>query len=237
MSIHPQNSEIEQIYQNIWKSGFGSVVFTSPNAGEGVSTVAQTVAQRFLLAGHRTLLVDLNLYRPTLQKLLPIEHETPKGIQVLHAPMLVAQRDEQKPILGITAPTDRNAILKLRKPGTLKSYINQWQQEFDLIIFDATPVNRINSQNIPADTIAAACDACYLVVETGKTLQTMVVEAAERLKKSGANVAGCILNDMHNPSLQSELLRQCQRIKPLSKALYKLLSRWISQNQYLCIDD
>ena len=237
MSIHPQNSEIEQIYQNIWNLGFASVVFTSPNAGEGVSTVAQTVAQRFLLAGHRTLLVDLNLYRPTLQKLLPIEREDPRGPQLLHAPTLVAQKDEQKPILGITAPTDRNAILKLRKPGTLKAYINEWQQEFDLIIFDATPVNRINSQNIPADTIAAACDACYLVVETGKTLQSMVVEASNRLKKAGANVAGCILNDMHNPSLKSELLRQCRRIKPFSEVLYNFLRRWIYNNQYLCIDD
>lgn len=236
MSIPPQNSEIEQIYQNIWHSGYRSVVFTSPNSGEGVSTLIQAVAHRFLLSGHRTLVVDLNLYRPSLQQLLP-NLELPDINNLLSKPTLVCHLDEKVPVLGVIAPTDRGSILKLRQPGTINTYIEQWQRDFDLIIFDATPVNRINSQNIPADTIAAACDACYLVVKTGSTLQTMVVDAVQRLKKAGANMAGCILNDMNNPSLRSELLRECQRLKPISTGLFNFFHNWVARNQYLSIED
>jgi len=42
--------------------GKRSIAISSANSGEGVSSIAQALVQRNLLAGHSTLLVDLNLH-------------------------------------------------------------------------------------------------------------------------------------------------------------------------------
>jgi protein-tyrosine kinase len=72
INIPYQNMEIEQIYAQIFSEPKRSIAICSANAGEGVTSLTLALAERHLLAGHSTLVVDLNLYRPALQSLLNI---------------------------------------------------------------------------------------------------------------------------------------------------------------------
>ena len=148
-------------------------------------------------------------------------------------PQLVTVQEQPIALTGITSPTRRDLVIKLRKPGELEQLIAEWQQSFDTIIFDTSPINRINASNIPAERVAAACDGCLLVVLAGNTTEAMVSGAAEKLKLAGANLLGCISNDRDNPPLKSELLRETQRLESRFGSLAKRIGNWIRKNHLL----
>ncbi len=236
MLIPAQNVEMERIYQNICNSRMRSITFTSASASEGVTSIAQSLTQRLLLAGHSVVFIDLNLYKPNVCTLLNYA-ESRSDSRFLDSPTLVSMNGSDAPFIGITAPQEKASILQLRKPGVLEKCIEELRCTFDYVICDTTPVNRVNSQNIPADRVASACDACYLVVKSGSTNQSMVQTATNRLITSNVNLIGCIFNDMQNPSLRSELLRECGRLKATLPRLSEWLNRKISINHFLSIDE
>ncbi|MBV1961327.1 MAG: hypothetical protein KUG52_04990, partial [Immundisolibacteraceae bacterium] len=180
INIPAQNLEIERIFVQIQASNSRSVAITSANSKEGCTSVALALVERCLLAGNSTLLVDFNLYRPALQSALETS-ATNAGITQaqLTPPQLVTTDDQQLAITGVVAPDQRALIAQLRKPGGLSACIKQWQQQFQTIVFDTSPVNRANARNIPPEQVAAACDATLLVVLSGHTTAPQVATAVE----------------------------------------------------------
>ncbi|MBV1920859.1 MAG: hypothetical protein KUG73_09270, partial [Pseudomonadales bacterium] len=176
MNIPPSNVEIERVYAQLFNREKCAIAITSANTNEGVSSIAFSLAQRNLLAGKSTLLVDLNLHHPSLHQLLEIDSPS-SYTGLLPAPNLVSTSDNQSTLTGITAPLCKSTILKLRRPGVLEECIEYWQSHFDNIIIDCSPINRINANNIPAERVASACDGCILVVLACKTTESMLLEA------------------------------------------------------------
>lgn len=223
--------EIDRIYSRLHSEKIRTVTITSANAGEGVSSVALSLAQRSLLADRSTLIVDLNLYRPAFHSALPLTVDSTNS--VLHEPELVSFAETPIVLTGITAPTHRETILQLRQQQVLNNQIQHWLEEYDLIIFDTSPINRVNANNIPAERVAAACDACLFVVMAEVTTQSMLVEAVEKLKNEQVNIVGCVFNDKYNPSLKDELLRELNRLPPWNNRYINKLKKFIQQSSFL----
>lgn len=236
MNYPPLNMEIENIYAQIQASQYRSIAVTSANAGEGVTSVALALAQRNLLSGQSTLVIDLNLYHPSLQAGLELKHPE-VSVKALGTPQLVSNQKQDITLMGITAPCDRATIMKLRKPGELEACIEECKQSYDTIIIDTTPLNRCNGSNIPAERIAAACDTALLVVLAGNTRETDVNDAVKRLKTAGADLAGCVINDKNNPPLKSELIRETKRLEPYLRRIAKYLQSIIKNNHFLGLAD
>jgi len=245
INIPYQHMEIEQIYCQVLSEPRRAIAICSANAGEGVTSLAMALAQRNLVAGHATLVVDLNLYRPALKNLLSIAEVTgddsaanlPVNISstILAAPQLVTAQQNRLAVTGITAPLQRENIIKLRQPGVLEQCIAQWMQYYDSVIIDTSPLNRNNAQNIPAERVAAACDGAILMVLAGQTSEAMVSSAVKKLNSSNAQLLGCVFNDRDNPSLKNELLRELQWIRKLTW-LTRPLSKLIKRNQLLTLE-
>ncbi|OUS32134.1 hypothetical protein A9Q99_01645 [Gammaproteobacteria bacterium 45_16_T64] len=236
MIIPPHNMEIENIYSQLCSGPQCAISLTSANANEGVSSIAFALAQRNLLAGKSTLLVDLNLHHPSLNTQLCIDYEERTHSMLLAPPQLVSPGTRDTTITGITAPTSREAIIKLRRPGVLEGCISQWQEHFDYIIIDSSPINRVNSNNIPAERVAAACDGCILVVLASQTTETMVMEAAHKLNTAKASVLGCVYNDRDNPPINQELLREIDRLPNFLRGIADKLRLWVLQNRLLSLN-
>ncbi|MCF6336787.1 MAG: protein SypD [Gammaproteobacteria bacterium] len=234
MHIPSQHIEIERIYSQILGEGKRSIAISSANSGEGVSSIAQALVQRNLLAGHSTLLVDLNLHHPSLNSLLKLD-ELEQEPDFLDKPQLVMVQ-KSVALTGITPPTRRSLIMKLRKPGVLEQYIAEWQQTFDAVIFDTSPINRVNANNIPPERVAAACDGSLLVVLAGSTTEAMVSTAVNKLSAAGAQLLACVYNDRDNPSLKSELLRELHRFEPRFNNISHRLKNWVQQNRLLSME-
>jgi Mrp family chromosome partitioning ATPase len=231
--------EIERIYSQVLGEGKRAIAISSANSGEGVSSIAQALAQRNLLAGHSTLLVDLNLHHHSLNGLLRLDESSPKTELIdtsLDKPQLVTVQEQSIALTGIIPPTRRDLVMKLRRPGVLEQYITEWQQTFDAVIFDTSPINRINANNIPAERVAAACDGSLLVVLAGNTTEAMISSAVDKLNHAGAKLLGCIFNDRDNPPLRSELLRKIPQMESHLGRFAKPIGNWIRKNRLLSIE-
>lgn len=89
MSIPACNMEIEQIFLQLEKHHCRSFCITSTNCGEGSSSIALALTERHLLAGYRTLFVDLNLKHPSLMSIelpsmLPDASDSPDFTNDIH---------------------------------------------------------------------------------------------------------------------------------------------------------
>jgi protein-tyrosine kinase len=246
MNIPYQHMEIEQIYTQLFCKQQRAIAICSANSGEGVTSMAMALAQRNLLGGYATLVVDLNLYRPALKNLLSItdlyrteagDNSLPVTINsnLLGAPQLVSVQQNRLVITGVTAPRQRENILKLRQPGVLEHCIEQWMLHYDSVIIDTSPLNRVNAHNIPPERVAAACGGAVLMVLAGQTSEAMVSSALKKLTTSDAQLLGCVFNDRDNPSLKNELLREVQRLSKFSW-LSRTFKKFLHNNQLLNLD-
>ncbi len=235
MYIPATSVEIDRIYSQIASQAVRSIAITAANSGEGVSSVAVALAQRNLLAGKSTLLVDLNLYHPNFQHVLDLEKlETTDAS--LEQPELISFEQSSIVLTGITAPTRREVILKLRQQAVIEQCIAKWLETFDTVIIDTSPLNRVNANNIPPERIAAACDSCLMVVLAGNSTESMIDSAVDKLNTSSATILGCVFNDRDNPTLKNELIRETKRLHPKLAKLGNFLEEWIHKNRLLSLD-
>ena len=234
MNIPPMNLEMDRIFSQVLSNNLRSLAVTAANPREGATSVALALAQRCLLAGHSTLLVDLNLHHPALEETLDLRDN--EKLPLLNKPGLVSTSNQEIAVPGITIPSRREAVLKLRKPKTLEQCIDQLHQRFDLVIFDTSAVNRVNANNIPAERVAAACDGSLLVVLAGVTTETMISTAVEKLAASGAHLVGSVINDRQNPILKKELLRETKRMSRRFKRVSDWLEKRILQTPLLSLE-
>lgn len=220
MFISPLNVEIERIYFQIVRNNYKTLTITATESGEGVTSLASAIAHRSLLAGQSTLVVDLNLYHPSLvsQGMTVTTYDN----HYLPNPELVGVDGESTYFTGIIAPSKRETIMELRRPGALEAYVEKWHKDYDLIIFDTSPMARLNANNIPPERVASASDGTILVVMSGQTTEAQASESVKKLHDAGGHLLGCVMNDKNNPSLKTEILREVGR---LSKRFPKITQR------------
>lgn len=234
MNIPANSVEIDRIYSLLSSQGIRSVAISSANSGEGVSSIALALAHRSLLAGHSTLLVDLNLYHPSLKHVLNIKETTNSAL--LNEPELLSHENNSIVVTGVSAPIQREVAVKLRQQGELEQCIQQWLTSFERIIIDTSPINRVNENNIPPELVAGACDGCLLVVLAGHTTESMVVSAMNKLNTASVQILGCVFNDRDNPTLKNELIRETKRLRPRFDNLANRLEKWLRKNRLLSLE-
>ncbi len=169
-----------------------TVVFTGVTPRCGTTTAAVAVAQELAsLAGLRTLLVDLNLRRPGIAKVVssdiaPIE-ESWESLQSSSEPLVTAAAASVAK-LRVLAPA---ASPQARVSAELvKRVIDRSAQGFDIIIFDTPPVLGY------ADAFVAAgvTQAMVLVVEAGQTPFEVIDRIKHEVGVRGITLLGAVLN-------------------------------------------
>jgi len=172
-----------------------TVMITSAQAGDGKSTVAWYLAQTAASMGQRVLLVDADLRRSQLQTRLELAEV--KGLSELFSLNLPLSEVIQQPLPESSlrvlpsgeAALDPMQILASAKMHTLK---NKLEDAFDLVIYDAPPLNGL------ADTLqlASYIDSILLVVRLNKTDKTATEKALESLSNTQARLLGLVANGL-----------------------------------------
>ncbi|UAB71917.1 chromosome partitioning protein ParA [Vibrio sp. SCSIO 43132] len=255
MSIPACNMEIEQVFLQLEKHHCRSLCITSTNCGEGSSSMALALTERHLLAGYRTLFVDLNLKHPSLMTLdLPTMLPNSGDSEDVFEDFDVIDTDgntiEPEPtpgpcqhlaivegthevITGVNAPTEKAEIMGFRQPHMLKQKIEEWLKDYDRVIIDTSPISQLNANNIPAETVAGACDGTILMLMAGKTNQSELSSAMAHLNDNNANLVGTVINDLHHPSLADELCRQIEKARFLPKSWVSKITLSIRKARFL----
>ena len=166
--------------------------FTSTEASEGKSTTAVILAELFARMGRKTLLIDADLRRPTIAKLLDIEKPKVGLVEVL----LGHTELENAVIKGVHDNLDILAIAEIPASPTellsesyLGEMIAKYRNDYSLIIFDSSPVMGLAD----APMLSRVVDGTIFVMEANRIQFGKAKAAKRRLQASGAKMLGVIL--------------------------------------------
>ena len=172
-----------------------SILVTSPEPGDGKSTVAANLAIALANAGKRVLLLDGDL-------LATRRCTNCFGIsnQYGFADHPVADKEEPVHTAVIKCSVARLGLLpggptpmapsELLNDPAFGEMLQEVYRQYDHVVIDSPPVLRVDDARI----MAATCDCTLLVARAEKTSHGNLREAASRLADVGAFVAGVVLN-------------------------------------------
>ena len=165
---------------------------TSTHESEGKSTTAVVLAELFARSGRKTLLIDADLRRPSVARLLELDRPQVGLIEVLlgHAKLedaIVKGVHDNLEVLPIGAiPPNPTEILSSDELG---EFIAKYREEYSLIIFDSCPVLGLAD----APLLGRLVDGTIFVLEANKVPFSQARTAVKRLRSAGSNVLGLIL--------------------------------------------
>lgn len=193
----PFRESLDLLYQNIQllsaTNSLKSLVVTSALSGEGKSTLILGLAISAARLHQRVLLIDADLRRPSLHKLLGLPND--RGLSTLlssNDPLpkqLTGQNsDLRSNISVITAgptPTDPAKLLSSQR---MRDVMTTFEQNYDLVLLDAPPVVGM----VDAVLTASFCSGVLLVGRMNRVTRSELTQATTMLSK--LNVIGVVAN-------------------------------------------
>jgi capsular exopolysaccharide synthesis family protein len=176
------------------------LAISSAMPGEGKTTIAANLATLFAASGVRTLLVDGDVRRATLSRLLAPQAELGL-LEAMHGYAALADcvvcieglGFDLLPISGMhqsATPEDAPAFAQA------ELLLEEMLKAYDFIIFEMPPL----SASLDGVTMSAMVDATILVAEWDHTPVPTVLEAVHLLRNAGATIAGVVINKVDSTS-------------------------------------
>lgn len=170
-----------------------SITISSAMAGDGKSTVAFHLAKVATAMGHKVLLVDADLRQPKIHTLSDLNNLW--GLSNLISTNLpigevIRQLPSMNQLSVLTAgpiPPDPTKLLSSEK---MKRLIADFQNTFDLVIYDAPPLVGLAD----ASLLTPLTDGMLMLVRIDQTDSTVLKRALDNLKISRMNVLGIVSN-------------------------------------------
>jgi capsular exopolysaccharide synthesis family protein len=174
---------------------WNTVSVLSGGAGEGKSTTLFNLATIFAQNGQRILVVDSDLRRPTLHKILHVSNTM--GL----TDFLLKQRTLDEVIQKTKVPTlDFLASGKLPSSSMsilgsaqMKETIQELKKRYEFIFFDSPPLLGVSDASI----LASEMDMVLQVIQYRRYPQPMTLRAKQMILKVGGNLVGIVLNNIN----------------------------------------
>ena len=174
------------------EGGCKKLCVTSGLPGEGKSITTLNIAISFAEAGQRVLLIDADLRRPTMARLL-MEGGDP-GLSNILAGMCreeEAIHKDRYPTLdvifsGVIPPNPSELLSSPRMEKLLQSL----SARYDYIFIDTPPVNVVTD----ACVLSALLDGVLFVVRQNQSERDTVSKGVNQLNIAGAKILGFVLN-------------------------------------------
>jgi len=167
------------------------LLMTSSFQGEGKSITALNLAISLVEDGNRVLLVDCDLRRPKLGRLVQIARQNGLSDLLINPELLketvCAYREGLDIILAGRIPPNPSELLGSQAMANL---ILSMRKKYDYIILDTPPVNMVTDSAV----LAGRSDGVLFVVRANQSERGAVIHAVEQLDYVKAKVLGFILN-------------------------------------------
>lgn len=173
---------------NLTFAGLGdelrSLLVTSPEEGDGKTTVAGNLAATLARGGKQTLLVDGDLRDPALHDLFQLGGEGAREGEALAQPW--AALPALQVLTSKRLPRRPHELLDAARMAEL---VRELENAAELVIVDSSPL-------LVADAamLAAHVDGVVLVVRPGKTSADALLAGVEQLRRVGTPLLGIVLN-------------------------------------------
>jgi capsular exopolysaccharide synthesis family protein len=176
--------------QELWNTGkLKTLLITSALPQEGKSTVALNLATSLAQGGKRVLLVEADLYSPSIAQKLGLQHK-PGLVECLELgwnPWSTIRQLEPLGFFFISAGTISKAPMELQADA-VEDILQKLVDQFDWILIDAPPVMPLTDAMI----LARQTDATLLVARNGRTPREAIAKAISYVGRQ--RVLGIVLN-------------------------------------------
>jgi polysaccharide biosynthesis transport protein len=170
-----------------------TIAITSPNQGEGKSTIALNIATSMAQLNVKVLIVDADLRRPTLHTKLKIANEAGlSDVLIGVMPLMDAVRPSgHDGVWTLTSGTRApNPVALLQSPN-FDRMLADAREAFDFVILDAPALGPI----VDGLYLGMKADGTVLVLSAGQTGARAADAALDKLASvSGLNLIGVVLN-------------------------------------------
>lgn len=168
------------------------LMVTSAMQAEGKSITALNLAIALGQTDKRVLLVDCDLRRPKMARLLNINAAVGLSsllvdISMLNTAVVPSKEHGIDLILAGAIPPNPAELLASAKMQKLLSVM---REKYDYVILDSPPVDLV----VDAVAMSSMCDGVLFVVRAGQSERGAVIHGMEQLKYAGANVIGFVFN-------------------------------------------
>ena len=174
------------------------VTVTSPGSGDGKSFVSSNLALAFSYAKQRTLLVDADLRRGVLHRVLNLRRQP--GLtdflagDVARAPVL---QTTSHPCLDfIASGTRRRDAPELLGSGAMADLVTSLRSTYDVIVLDTAPLGA----GVDALALAKLAGNLLMVLRLGRTDRELAEAKLEILRRLPLRLLGAVLNDVRDES-------------------------------------
>jgi capsular exopolysaccharide synthesis family protein len=176
-----------------------TLLVTSPKAGDGKSTAALNLAATCARAGERTLLLDIDLRRPTLAEVFPAEPEkegnTHGLVDVLQGvlPWQKTLRHTELCNLDFIPTGDPRGIpIEILGTRELRQLLTALAHHYDRVILDGPAVLGMADCRM----LGRMVDASVLVVRAGAHQLVTLQRAKAMLEQSHVAIVGVVVNSL-----------------------------------------
>jgi len=183
------------VFFGVPKGKAKTILITSPNAGDGKTTLVSNLAIAMAQAGQKTLILDADFRKPMQHNIF--EFENGKGLSSVFAGAISLEEAIQaSPVkeldvlsCGPEVPNPSEILNSDIFAETLKEELSK---RYDRIIIDSPPVGLVADSQI----LAAICDITLLVLRAEKSTRRHSQQARDVLLSVGGRLLGAVVNDV-----------------------------------------
>lgn len=165
---------------------------TSSQPSEGKSLTSMVLARKYAQLGRRTLLIDADLRKPTINYLF-----NAKRSSIGFAEVLLGDVEVEKALIEGT-PENLDVLpvgsiplspVELLSSTRFSDFLARCRETYDLVIIDSSPVMGLAD----APLISQHVDGVVFIVEANRSHYGQAKAALRRLRVAGAFIAGAVL--------------------------------------------
>ena len=182
------------------EEGGRSIVVTSSAPGEGKTVVSTNLSVALAQAGHRVLLIDVDMRKPRVHEVFSLP-AAPGLSNLLVGNATASETIQESSTPGLwlmpagTLPPNPAELLGSKR---FKGFLAFLRQHFDWVIIDTPPIMAVTDASI----VANLAHGVVFVVGAEMTSRRMAHRAVEQLALGQAKFLGAVLNRVdlqHNP--------------------------------------
>lgn len=175
------------------------LIVTSPNKGEGKTTIASNMAIAIAETGRKVLLIDADLRNPQLHTIFNVERQPglteligrSNGNGSVRPAPSICETQIPGAFLIPAGSTENANLSQVFHSVEIPVLLKRLSEQFDVILIDTPPVLQFSDARL----MSRFADGVVLVVRSGVTGCESAVTAREQLAQDNIEVLGTILND------------------------------------------
>jgi len=173
-----------------------SVAVTSPEKGDGKTTIVANLGVTYAEAGYKTVIVDADFHRPNIHMKFGIQ-KSPGVTDYLFGELTrfgLFKKTDIDNLFIVTAGKEVPNKDLISESKALHDLLLELEESFDMVILDTSPFGIISDST----ALLSRVNGTILAVRYSKTNLAMFEQCLESLYRIHAQIIGTVLNDFNH---------------------------------------